>query len=162
MRYILWTGAAVFLLLQIVPAPHRITHPESDLSLSIAADPDVPPAVLKVLNRSCMDCHSNQTRVPWYGYVAPASWILAKDVTEARQMMNLSAWRASTPAVHVALAAAACADVKSGRMPKAQYLLLHPEARLSQDDVQALCEWPKAAVAVMLRKRQKTQQGISE
>ena len=162
MKYILMLGAAVFLLLQIVPPPHRLTHPEIDHSLSIAADPDVPPPVLKILDRSCMDCHSHQTRVPWYGHVAPASWLLAKDVTEARQTMNLSAWRAAAPAVRVALAAAACADVKSGRMPKPQYLLLHPQARLSQEDVRVLCGWQKAAMAAMLREKRKARQQASE
>ena len=162
MKYMVLCGAAVFLLLNVLPVPHRITHPVLDKSLSIGADPDVPRPVVKILERSCMDCHSNGTRVPWYGHVAPASWLMARDVAHARQAMNLSAWGASKPAVQVALAAAACADVKGGRMPKPQYLLLHPEARLSQADVEVVCGWQKTAMAAMIRKHQKTQQEIPE
>lgn len=162
MKYMVLCGAAVFLLLNILPVPHRITNPVVDKSLSIGADPDVPRPVLKILARSCMDCHSNNTRVPWYGRVAPASWLMARDVAQARQAMNLSAWGTSKHAVQVALAAAACEDVKGGRMPKPQYLLLHPEAKLSQADVEVICGWQKTAVAAMIRKHRKAQPEVSE
>lgn len=153
MKYILMLGAAVFALLQIVPAPHRITHPALDKRLSITADPDVPGPVLKILSRSCMDCHSVETRVPWYGHVAPVSWLLAKDVTEARAALNLSEWETSKPAVRVSLAAAACAGAKTGRMPKPQYLLMHPEARLSGAEVDTLCQWQTAALKSMIQRK---------
>jgi hypothetical protein len=153
MKYILLIGIAVFVLLHIVPAPHRLTRPAVDRSRSIAADPDVPQPVMRIIKRSCMDCHSHETRVPWYGHVAPVSWLLAKDVNGARKAMNLSEWGASAPAVHFALSAAACEGVKSGRMPLPHYLYMHPEARLSPDDVQVLCGWQKAAMAAMIRKR---------
>lgn len=153
MKHIVIAAAAVFILLQAVPAPHKLTLPSVDRSLSIGADPDVPRLVIKILERSCVDCHSHETRVPWYGQVAPVSWLMAKDVNGARKAMNLSEWGSAEPAVHYALAAAACEGVKSGRMPLPQYLYMHPEARLSQDDVQALCGWQKAAMAAMIRKK---------
>lgn len=141
------------LILQIAPAPYDLSHPPSPPDLSVTADPDVPAPIVRVLIRSCMDCHSHETRLPWYGHVAPVSWMLARDVVEARKAMNLSEWRLRPPAVRLALAAAACEDVKRGTMPKMQYLLLHPGARLSPADVETICGWPDAALSALTRKR---------
>ena len=46
----------------------------------------------QVLERSCYDCHSNQTRWPWYASVAPVSWLVARDVDRGRHELNFSAW----------------------------------------------------------------------
>ncbi len=155
MRSIALLGFLAFLLLQLAPAPYSLTKPPTDKRLAVDADPDVPAPVVRILRRSCMDCHSHETRIPWYGRVAPASWLLAKDVTEGRQAMNFSQWGSGGDAVHMAMAAAACENVRRGRMPKPQYLMIHPEARLSSGDVEVICGWSKAALAAMSRKKQK-------
>lgn len=153
MRSAALLGILAFGLLQLAPSPYDISAPPADPRASVAADPDVPPPVLNVLKRACMDCHSHETRVPWYGHVAPSSWMLGKDVTEARQAMNLSEWGAKSAAVHLALSAAACEGVRSGRMPRKQYLLMHPEAKLSPSDVETICGWPKAAMTAMMKNK---------
>ena len=153
MKTLALLGILAFAVLQLAPAPYELTKPAVDQKLSVAADPDAPPEVLKVLRRACMDCHSYETNIPWYGRVAPSSWALAKDVTEARAAMNLSEWGVKSAAVHLALSAAACADVRSGKMPKKQYVLLHPEAALSGADVEAVCGWSKAVMTAMAKKK---------
>lgn len=154
MRSAALLAVLAFALLQLAPPPYELSAPSADPRAAVSADPDVPPRVAAVLKRSCMDCHSHETRVPWYGRVAPASWMLGKDVTEARQAMNLSEWGARAPALRLALAAAACQGVRSGRMPRRPYLLMHPEARLSPADIDALCAWPQAAMAALVRQKQ--------
>src|SRR6266704_1379279 len=47
---------------------------------------------LRILQRSCQNCHSQNTDWPWYSYVAPVSWLIEKDVHDARSHMNLSGW----------------------------------------------------------------------
>jgi hypothetical protein len=153
MRRFLLVGIVGLLILQIAPAPFEVSHPASSPELSVAADADVPAPIVRILQRSCMDCHSHETRLPWYGYVAPVSWLLARDVTEARKAMNLSEWRLRPPAVRLALAAAACEDVKRGTMPKREYLLMHPGARLSPEDIETLCGWPDAAMRALTGQR---------
>lgn len=149
-------GILAFGLLQLAPSPYDLSAPPADPKASVTADPDVPAPVHAILKRACMDCHSYETRIPWYGRVAPSSWMLAKDVTEARQAMNLSEWGAKSPAVHFALTAAACEGVRSGRMPRKQYLLMHPEAKLSPADIDTLCSWSQAAMQTMLRKKRES------
>ena len=51
-----------------------------------------PQEVREILERACYDCHSNQSRWPWYGYIAPASWLVEYDIEEARDHMNFSEW----------------------------------------------------------------------
>ncbi len=153
MKSIALLGFLALLILQLAPAPYDFTTPPFDKQFAVAADADVPAPVVRILRRSCMDCHSHETRIPWYGRVAPVSWLLAKDVTEAREAMNLSDWGYGSAAVRMARTVAACQAVRGGRMPKPQYLMLHPEARLSASDVEAMCGWSKAALAAMARKK---------
>jgi hypothetical protein len=84
---------------------------------------------------ACFDCHSNETDwSPWYAKVAPMSWLVAHDVEEGRQTLNFSEWgRARGEAVEELSEV-----VGEGEMPPAQYTLLHPEARLTDQQKQAL------------------------
>lgn len=90
-----------------------------------------------VLRRSCFDCHSNETRWPWYTAVAPISWLVVSDVNEGRREMNFSAWKDPKRKLRKEI----CEQVREGEMPLAIYLPLHPAARLTPADVQTLCGW---------------------
>ena len=106
-----------------------------------------PAMFMRVLKRACMNCHSNETQWPWYSYVPPFSWDMAHDVAKARKALNFSEWATGPgkrPAVAMGYLAAICADVKSQRMPLSKYLLLHKEARLSDQDRAAICSWTSA------------------
>lgn len=81
--------------------------------------------------RACMDCHSNETRWPWYAYVAPGSWLLRDHVSTARAQFNMSAL-GGLPAFRAQrLPEEVGQQIRSGAMPPADYLILHPDARLS-------------------------------
>jgi hypothetical protein len=142
-------GGCAFAALQIAPAPPR-TNPPADPAGAIAAHVRLTPQVEKLLQRSCANCHSNQTRWPWYSRFAPGSWILGSDVEKARRALNLSEWESRTqgrPGAAIAFLAGACAAVEADRMPPARYLLLHPDARLSAADRRALCVWTQSEIA---------------
>ena len=74
---------------------------------------------------SCFDCHSNQTVWPWYSNVAPASWLIQRDVDEGREALNFSEWNRGQEGGEAAEA------VAEGAMPPFIYLLSHPAAKLS-------------------------------
>ena len=61
-------------------------------SSSPSGDVAAPPQIQAILTRTCYDCHSNQTRWPWYSRVAPVSWLIVHDVTVARKEINFSEW----------------------------------------------------------------------
>jgi len=139
---------AVLAVLQIfsveVMADPRATSIPATAKSAFAAQTMIPSSVQRIFNNACLDCHSYQTRWPWYSRIPPASWLVKRDVTLGRHAMNLSEWEAQTGnrAGRIAgFLTAACADVQSGRMPPRQYRLIHHEANLSAADKAAFCVW---------------------
>jgi hypothetical protein len=109
--------------------------------MGLEARASVPAPVTGLLRRACFDCHSNDTRWPWYSSVPPASWLVAHDVRGGRGQLNFSEWGRYNPFDRADLLDKACREVSKRRMPLWQYRLLHSEARLSAQDVALLCGW---------------------
>lgn len=112
----------------------------------------MPAEVTSLLERGCRDCHSNETKWPWYTRVPPASWMIGRDVERGRQAMNLSDWPASRPVRAAGTLMAACADVKTGRMPLRVYQIMHPESVWSEQEKRAFCEWTQVESQKLLGK----------
>jgi cytochrome c len=109
-----------------------------------------------ILRSACKDCHSHETRWPWYASVAPLSWIVAGDVARARRAMDLSEWTekaGARPGIAGGTLMAACAGVEAQRMPPAGYRRMHPEARLSAAQVDTLCGWATAEARLLRSRR---------
>ena len=132
-------AVAVFAGLQAVPVD-RSNPPVQD-SRTIFATEALPAKVGTVLRRSCEDCHSNQTRWPWYSYVAPMSWIVAHDVHAARRQMNFSEWAGYSDKKREEKLNGICEQVTNGDMPEGKYAIIHRRARVSQDERAAVCAW---------------------
>jgi hypothetical protein len=133
LRWLTIVVVVTVVLIQLVPVD-RSNPP-------VVADLDAPPEVASVLRTSCYDCHSNETRWPWYGRVAPVSWLVAHDVEEAREHMNFSLWGTYDPHRQEKLAEEIWEEVEEGEMPLRKYLLAHRNARLSESARQTLREW---------------------
>ena len=128
----------------VLPPP---ANPLSPHGVSIEARLPVPPSTLAVLRRACYDCHSNETRWPIYSRLWPASAMMFSDVTRARATMNFSQWPEPTePRRAAGLLMASCAAMQSGLMPRRQYLLLHPEAKVSKEEAAQYCAWSTSEV----------------
>lgn len=151
-------GCALFAGMQFLPVFPR-TNPPVDPARTVDAQLEIAPPVREMLKRSCRDCHSNETRWPWYAVVAPASWKMAHDVNKARSVMNFSEWSEEGDKKldkAIGLLTASCSDVQVGRMPKPEYVLLHSEAELSGDDKKAFCKWAmgEGRRLMMVKRRQ--------
>jgi len=101
----------------------------------------MPPDVRSILQQKCADCHSNQTRAPFYGHFAPVSWLMERDIVEARKVMNLSAWDAYTPDQQQTLAAKMAQQIKSHKMPPIQYRAIHWDANTTDADLATISTW---------------------
>ena len=103
------------------------------------------PEVGAIIQRACKDCHSNETRWPWYSHIAPASWLVARDVKKGREKLNFSDWtsRERSPNEVEEI----CDAVTNGSMPLRGYRLMHREATLSKHDIDAICAWADATMA---------------
>jgi hypothetical protein len=106
---------------------------------------DVPssPEVKAVLRRACYDCHSNETEWPWYGRVAPVSWLVARDVRKGRAELNFSTWDQYSTQQQVKQLKEAVKEVAEGEMPPWFYLPAHRDARLSAGDRALLRQWAR-------------------
>jgi hypothetical protein len=131
--------AVIFACLQLI-RPAR-TNPPVDESRTISAQAHLTPEAAAILNRSCNDCHSNQTRWPWYTNVAPVSWFVINHVNDGRREMNFSDWAQYDRNERENYLQKICREVKSGGMPIHSYLWLHGDAKLSGEDVKILCDW---------------------
>jgi hypothetical protein len=140
-----WLGIAVVVFLIVAQFfPVDKTDPPIDPSKTIYATATVPPNAQSILQRSCKDCHSDETHWPWYSHVAPASWLVASDVHSGRHKMNLSEWAAYTDKQKQDRLDGICEMVGGGDMPPSDYTLIHRNAALSQADRDALCQWVKS------------------
>jgi hypothetical protein len=113
------------------------TNPPIDEGKVLAA----PPQVKAILDRSCADCHSSRTVWPWYSNVAPVSWLLVDHVNEGRHELSFSEFGGYTDRKKSHKLQEICEQVEKGEMPLKQYVVLHPDARLSEADKQTLCSW---------------------
>src|SRR4030095_7515385 len=133
---ILATGSAALL-------PGREPNPNTDPAAGLGVKTPVPMHVMSTLRRSCFDCHSNETRWPWYSSLPVASWLIARDVESGRGQINFSRWTEYNPFDRASMLVRIC-EMATGRvMPLARYQVLHPEARLSDTDVTELCDWAR-------------------
>lgn len=143
-----WKWAIAILVVLFVVAqlfrPHFV-NPPVDPARALGANMNVPPNVASMLDRSCRDCHTNLTVLPWYSKFAPVSWLLANDINGGRHDMNLSDWASVPPARRAKLLQRLCKEVQGGDMPPWYYTIIHTNAKLSDADRKAICAWTASA-----------------
>lgn len=129
-RFLRWSLTGLLILVvaaQVVP--YDRDHDNPPVTAEPAWDTS---ATRELARRACFDCHSNETRWPWYSNIAPLSWLIQRDVEEGREELNWSEWDPDSEGDESA------ETVIEGSMPPGTYSLLHPEARLSDQEIDAL------------------------
>jgi hypothetical protein len=116
--------------------PNTVTAGEVHLAEMIE------PRVGAVLDRSCQDCHSGNTHLPWYGRVAPVSWILSSDINKGRKKLDFSQWTGRAPSRNERIEI--CDAVSDDSMPLRAYTVVHRNAKPSKQDVDLICGWAAA------------------
>jgi len=125
---------AVFIGLQFIPA--KIKNPQTDPTLEISAEPEV----MAIFKRSCYDCHSNSSNIPWYQSVAPASFFVKNHVDLGRKWLNFSTWENYTDEEKDKRLKGIFRTVYAA-MPLSSYVLLHKEAELTKEEIQRIRDW---------------------
>ena len=117
------------------------TNPSADLSKDFAAIYGQTSTIVPLIRKACYDCHSSETRWPWYSNITPVSWFVSDDVREARRHLNFSTW-GDYPARKRASSLDHIRDeVSSGDMPMWTYLLMHSDAHLTQGERDSIVSW---------------------
>lgn len=102
---------------------------------------EIPVEVTKIIQTSCADCHSNSTNYPWYSEIAPVSWYLAQHVKEGKEHLNFSDWTAYNKDQQEHTIEDLKEVLNDREMPLKSYLLIHKEAKLTENQYQILYDW---------------------
>jgi Haem-binding domain len=121
----------------------RIQRTNPPLKGDLAA----PQQIKFLLRGACYDCHSNETRWPWYTYIAPVSWLVELDVERGRKELNFSEWGSYYPNTQKRKLQWMDRALREESMPPWSYRILHPGVGLTQRDLIALGQWIEAEIA---------------
>jgi len=107
----------------------------------ITQDIQAPAEVKSILRNSCYNCHSNETKWPWYSELAPVSWMIVNDVNDARKKLNFSSWDKISFEKKEELKKDIWDEVRQDEMPLSLYLYLHPDAKLDLSQKNMIKKW---------------------
>jgi hypothetical protein len=110
-----------FALIQLIPYGRDHTNPP------VVQEPNWDAQTRAIAKRACFDCHSNETVWTWYSNIAPVSWLVQRNVDKGRDELNFSEWETGEDE-----AEDIAEVIQEGEMPLPIYLIMHPEARLSE------------------------------
>ena len=117
-------------------------------SIAVASPPGrrglrAPAVVQQVVERACRDCHSDETRWPWYARVAPISWMVMRDVEQGRRFLNFSRWQEYPAPRKMAYLAAIAGAASNQAMPPRLYRIAHRDARLTTEERRLIAAWAR-------------------
>ena len=146
MRVLKITGLAVAVLLVIIqffpaaPVLPGDISPAADISHTVV----VPGPVRDIFKRSCYDCHSNQTRYPWYTRIQPVGWLMASHIRKGRDNLDLSSFGTYSKRKQWNKLRSIAESIRDSSMPLTSYLWMHPDARLSSRNAMLVFNWAEA------------------
>jgi len=137
--------AIVLLLVLIVIQFYRPIKntAQGDHTAIFITETNPPEDVKLILKSTCYDCHSNNTRYPWYNNVAPVSYWLADHVKHGKGELNFSAWGSYSPKKKSHKLEEVVAVIEEVEMPLKEFTWTHAEAKLTDAQKQTLIKWAK-------------------
>ena len=129
----------VFVIIQFVQPQHNKS--DKVLPTDITKTINVPDKVLDVFKNSCYDCHSNNTRYPWYVYVQPMGWILANHIKNGKANLNFSEFGSYSKRKQANKLKSIGLSVNDGSMPLPSYTIMHTDAKLSEENKKLITDW---------------------
>lgn len=135
----------VLIVLLVVFVVAQAFRPEknnsNDTSKDISNSYVVPENVKTILAKACNDCHSNNTRYPWYAEVQPVAWWINDHVKDGKKHLNFNEFDSYRIAKQYKKLEECIEEVKEGEMPLTSFTIIHKDAKLSDDEKQALFTW---------------------
>lgn len=142
------TAIFTFIVLVLIQFIHvDKTNPKVDKELELKAPQDV----MHILKRSCYDCHSYETKWPYYSNIAPVSFVVASHVKDARRAMNFSTWKVMDSKIKVERLKRAIQTVNNEMMALPSYVYAHKNAKLTKEEKGILTTWFKKELSLITR-----------
>jgi len=143
-KKILYLLLAALVVIQFF-RPKRNTQ-EGIPATHIAAKYPIPEDVNAILNKACNDCHTNNTRYPWYSNIQPVAWWLDEHIRDGKKELNFSEYTNKRPRYMYHKMEEVIEQVKEGEMPLASYTWTHKDAILTEAEKNRLYDWANAVM----------------
>jgi len=150
MKKILVILLVAFIIIQFFPIDK--TNPAPTPGMDFLRIKNTPPEIATLINSSCYDCHSNETRYPWYANIAPASWFLKSHINDGRKHLNFSTFAVYQPKQQLHKLEECIEMVEKKEMPLDSYFLGHQEAKLTDEQRKILIDYFKREKEETIRK----------
>ena len=142
MNRIIWaTGLLLIIAFSIMqlfqPEPNKAHVTQNDIVFQV----EMPSVVKTTIVNACYDCHSTQTRYPWYAHISPFSWMINSHIQAGKAKLNFSDWGGYSPGEQIDLLEEINEEVREKDMPLNTYVLFHKNASLFSHEIEALCSW---------------------
>ena len=130
---------AVVLAIQVIPVERNVsTVPPGQ---SFQKTEKVPANVAAILKVSCYDCHSNNTRYPWYSELQPGAWFMARHIKKGKEELNFDEFNNYSKRRKKAKIKSIISQIEKDEMPLKSYRMMHGNARLSADEKKELLDF---------------------
>lgn len=135
------------LVLQLIPVDRSV--PQTDPQADFLTYANTPFNLSEPIKAACYDCHSNQTKYPWYAKVAPVSFWIQHHVDEGREHLNFSEWTTYDPGKQLHKMEEIVEEIKEGHMPFPVYLRMHDEAEWDAEKEAMILEYLTSWVEIL-------------
>jgi len=144
LRLLLLVSGIVLVAIQFVRPGRNKNEQVSDSDISKVLS--VPDSVLVMLHNTCYDCHSNNTRYPWYSNIQPVGWLLARDISRGKKQLNFNEFGEYIPRRQLSKLEGIADNVRDNTMPLKSYRLIHRSARLNENEKRLLINWAERSI----------------
>lgn len=139
LRPLLWALPAGLMVIQFIRPDRNVN--EKTATGDITQVYIIPDTVQTILRQACYDCHSNNTRYPWYMNIQPAGWFMAGHVRDGKAELNFNEYTTYTAKRRRSKLKSIQSQITKGEMPLSSYTLLHRDARLSDAQKKMITQW---------------------
>jgi len=148
LRTLLFVLILAFIVLQFFqPEKNQGEATENDFFAQVD---NVPSEIEERLLYCCYDCHSNYTKYPWYGKIAPMSFMLNNHVITGKEELNFSEWGTLSKRKQIGTFHDICDAISDKSMPLKSYLKMHRDAELSDEQIDMICDWVETETETIL------------
>ncbi len=138
-RKIAGLALVVFIIAQFFRPDKNTSTEVLETDFIVAERP--PEAIAKMLKTSCYDCHSNNTKYPWYSYITPVNYWLQGHIDHGKEELNFSEWKSFSAKRKDKKLEEIIDEVKKRHMPLDSYLIVHKDAELTDEQINMLTQY---------------------
>jgi len=142
LKYSLATILVALVVIQFINRPERINEPVTENDIVEALQ--INAGMSQMLKSACYDCHSDQPKYPWYASIAPINWRIGEHIEHGRDELNFSKWGTYSAKRRDHKLEEMIEEVEGGKMPLPNYVRMHSEAKLSDEQIAMLKAWVTA------------------